>query len=140
MQFAEKWEFACKKQRHCSDGEPLDRRRGDQWDHVALDREHRLAIDVVCGNTVFIERQNATDRHRNSRKVRKTYRFTTELSLHEASTCFTMYPCDFRWPVRTLRVKVAPGHYEDRTPAMVAGLTDHVWTLQQWLTYPARIR
>jgi hypothetical protein len=25
-----------------------------------------------------------------------------------------------------------------RTPAMAAGLADHVWTLQEWLTYPAK--
>jgi len=25
-----------------------------------------------------------------------------------------------------------------RTPAMAAGLASHVWTLQEWLTYPAK--
>lgn len=29
-------------------------------------------------NTVFIERSNGTDRHRNSRKVRKSYRFAKD--------------------------------------------------------------
>jgi len=23
------------------------------------------------------------------------------------------------------------------TPAMAAGLTDHIWSLHEWLTYPA---
>jgi IS1 family transposase len=91
-------------------------------------------------NTSFIERHNATDRHRNSRKVRKSYRFSKDRQVHEAATYLTIYTYNFCWPVRTLRVEVASGSYEPRTPAMVAGLTDHVWTLQQWLTYPARIR
>ncbi|MEE3259559.1 MAG: hypothetical protein VX293_10150, partial [Candidatus Latescibacterota bacterium] len=46
----------------------------------------------------FLERFNGTDRHRNSRKNRKTYRFSKG--------------------------------YQPRTPAMAAGLTDHVWTLR----------
>jgi hypothetical protein len=37
---------------------------------------------------------------------------------------------------------VAENRYEQRTPALVAGLTDHVWTIKEWVTYPAvkRIR
>ena len=37
-----------------------------------------LALSSVSDNvnTVFIERQNGTDRHRNARKARKTYRFS----------------------------------------------------------------
>jgi len=57
-------------------------------------------------------------------------------------TYFTMYSYNFCWPVRTLRVQVAENRYEQRTPAMAAGLTDHVWTIKEWLSYPAvkRIR
>ena len=47
------------------------------------------------------------------------------------------YPDDVVW---TLRVKVGEKRYEPRTPAMVAGLTDHIWTIQEWATYPARKR
>ena len=43
----------------------------------------------------------------------------------------------FCWPVRTLRVKVAKNKYEQRTPAMAAGLTDHIGTIKEWATYPA---
>ena len=41
------------------------------------------------------------------------------------------------WPVRTLRVE-GEGAWQARTPAMAAGLADHVWTLREWLTYPAK--
>ena len=88
-------------------------------------------------NTVYIERQNGTDRNRNGRKARKTYCFSKDWEVHEAMTYFTVYSCNFCWPVRTLRVKNAAGKWEQRTPAMATGLTDHVWSLKEWLTYSA---
>ena len=88
-------------------------------------------------NTAFVERQNGTDRHRNARKGRKTYRFSKDWGFHEAATYFTLYSYNFCWPVRTLRVKDDRGRWEQRTPAMAAGLTDHVWSMSEWLTLPA---
>ncbi len=87
-------------------------------------------------NTSFVERQNATDRHRNGRKVRKTYCFSKDWAMHEAATYFTMYSYNFCWPVRTLRRKGPDGRWQPVTPAMAAGLTDHLWSLEEWLTYP----
>jgi IS1 family transposase len=87
-------------------------------------------------NTSYIERQNATDRHQNARKGRKTYRFSKDRGMHEAMTGYTMYSYNFCWPVRTLRVKGAGGRWRQRTPAMVAGLTDHVWSLKEWVSFP----
>ena len=88
-------------------------------------------------NIAFVERQNGTDRNRNSRKVRKTYCFSKDWDVHAAVTYFTMYSYNFCWAVRTLRVKGPDGHWQDRTPAMSAGLTDHVWSMREWLTFPA---
>ncbi len=88
-------------------------------------------------NTVFIERHNGTDRNRNARKVRKTYCFSKDWEVHEAVTYFTMYSYNFCWPVRTLRQKIGPKRFRQRTPAMAAGLADHIWSLREWLTYPA---
>jgi hypothetical protein len=87
-------------------------------------------------NTVFIERSNGSDRHRNSRKVRKTYRFSKDWEVHEAVTYFTLYHANFCCPVRTLRER-DKGKWRQRTPAMVAGLTDHVWSISEWLSYPS---
>ncbi len=42
-------------------------------------------------NTAFVERENATDRHRNARKARKTYRFSKDWRFHEAVTYLTLY-------------------------------------------------
>lgn len=98
-----------------------------------------LAASLVSKvvNTVFVERHNGSDRNRNRRKVRKTCCFSKDWVVHEAMTYFTMYSYNFCWPVRTLRVQVAAKQYQQRTPAMAAGLTDHIWTIQEWATYPA---
>jgi hypothetical protein len=87
-------------------------------------------------STSYLERHNATDRHRNARKGRKTYRFSKDWDAHEAVTAFTMYSYNFCWPVRTLRERMGRGEWRQRTPAMAAGLADHVWSLEEWLTLP----
>ena len=40
-------------------------------------------------NASLVERQNGTDRHRNARKARKTYRFSKRWQYHEAVTYLT---------------------------------------------------
>jgi IS1 family transposase len=87
-------------------------------------------------NTSFIERQNLTDRHHNARKSRKTYRFSKDWRFHEAATYFTIYSYNFCWPVRTLREPIGEGHWRKRTPAMSAGLADHVWSISEWISLP----
>lgn len=89
-------------------------------------------------NTCFMERHNGTDRNRCSRKARKTYAFSKEWEIHRAATQFSYFSYNFCWPVRTLRIQTAEGRWQQRTPAMTAGLTDHVWSLSEWLTFPAK--
>jgi IS1 family transposase len=248
VQLDEKWAFVAKKQRNCDPTDPDDDHRGDYWDHVAFDPEHKLVLAVVpgarteenaraivaevkqrvgCGppalmtsdeypayataieevfsepvptpprgkpgrprvvperrlpddvtyatvhkrrennrvvaveqrqvfgtpgrledvlgestashrvSTSFVERQNATDRGRNARKARKTYRFSKDWQVHEAMTYLTLYGYNFCWCVRTLRLKDEEGHWRERPPALVAGLTDHVWTWREWFSRPA---
>jgi hypothetical protein len=84
-------------------------------------------------NTAFVERHNGTDRNRNARKARKTYCFSKDWWVHRAMTFFSMYSYNFCWPVGTLETKAG----EARTPAMMAKLTDHVWTLVEWIKRPA---
>jgi IS1 family transposase len=91
-------------------------------------------------NTVFVERHNGTDRNRNARKARKTYCFSKDWEVHEAVSYFTLYSYNFGWPVRTLRQGNRRQGYRQRTPAMAAGLTDHIWTLKEWLCYPGAQR
>ena len=247
VQFDEKWSFVYKKQEHCDPLDPADAQRGDWWDHMAYDAEHKLVLCVVPGartaeqaeaavadvyrrtegrplrlmtsdaypvyedailhvygvevtttptgrasrrmvprkvgppgltyatvekrrrlgrvvqilvhlifgtlatlaaalrrsevsrqvNVSFLERYHATDRHRNARKVRKTYTFSKELRVHVSMTYFTMFSYTFCWPVRTLADRAVRGRVRQRSPAMAAGLADHVWTMREWVSLPS---
>jgi len=105
------------------------------WAAVAGALERSAASRTI--NTSFLERHHLTDRHHNARKSRKTYRFSKDWRMHEAMTYFTKYSDNFCWPVRTLREPTDLGAWRKRTPAMAAGLSDHVWSLEEWLTFPA---
>jgi hypothetical protein len=52
-------------------------------------------------------------------------------------TYFTLYSYNFCWAVRMLRTRRENGSWQRRTPAMAAGLSKHVWSLREWLTFPA---
>jgi hypothetical protein len=231
VQRDEKWSVVAQKEKNCDHDDPADDRKGDTWDHVAIDAESRLVLGVVPGertaesvvavvedtkrrtggrlldlittdgypayegaildadgetitpprtgkrgrprapykvppsgltyavvekarergrgvelatrvvfgtmaavvaalgmsrvsraiNTAFVERQNGTDRHRNARKARMTYRFSKDWRHHEAFTYLTLYAYNFCWLVRTLAVQDASGRRQPRSPAMVAG-------------------
>ncbi len=47
VQFDEKWTFVAKKEARCDRSDPADDHKGDYWDHIALDPEHRLVVSVV---------------------------------------------------------------------------------------------
>jgi hypothetical protein len=69
---------------------------------------------------------------------RKVYTFSKELVFHVAVTWLCVVYYNFGWTPRTLREEVQenPPRYHYRTPAMVAGLTDHCWSLETLLSYP----
>ena len=111
---------------------------------VVLGTEGQVAEALEQGttsetvNTSYVERYHGTQRHFNARKARKVYTFSKELAFHVAVTwlCVTFY--NFGWMPRTLRQRVRrrPPRYRYRTPAMVAGLTDHRWSMADILTHP----
>ena len=104
---------------------------------AALARALRLSKVSRRVNVSFLERYNATDRHRNARKVRKTYTFSKDWRVHESMTYFTIYSYNFCWAVRTLNERDEQGRVRSRSPAMAGGLADHVWTMREWITMPA---
>jgi hypothetical protein len=89
-------------------------------------------------NTSYVERYHGTQRHFKARKAREVYTFSKELALHVAVTWLCVTFSNFGWMPRTLRQRVRsrPPPYRYRTPAMVAGLTDHRWSMADILTYP----
>jgi hypothetical protein len=105
----------------------------EQVEQVLADSGHSQIINIS-----FVERDHGTQRQFNARKKRKAYTFSKERSCHQACTWLVVLWYNFGWCVRTLRQKVqqAPPRYQQRTPAMVAGLTDHPWTMHQLLSYP----
>ena len=84
-------------------------------------------------NTAFVERHNGTDRSRNARRARKTYSFSKDWWIHRAASFLSKYSYNFCWPVRTLKAEDGAA----QTPAMLAKLADHVWTLLEWVKRPA---
>ena len=74
----------------------------------------------------------------NGRLVRKTLSFSKELRLLKAASTLEDALYNFTRPVKTLRVEVAhptkQARWQQRTPAMAAGLTDHIWTPRELLT------
>ena len=102
----------------------------------AVDQALKASVCSRTINTSFVERQHATDRGRNARQSRRTYRFSKDWEVHESMSYFTRYRYNFCWPVRTLRVRGAEGRWQQRTPAMSAGLSDHIWSMEEWLSFP----
>jgi len=90
-------------------------------------------------NTSYVERDNLTSRQSNGRLVRKTlshskkdYYLQHHLDLEDAVFNFVR-------PHLSLRVALSQPingrKWQQRTPAMAAGLTDHLWTLDELLSY-----
>jgi len=97
----------------------------------------RLKTSLVSNtiNTAIVERVNGTDRMQNSRKARDTYGFSKDLGFHNALSMLIICMYNFCWCIRTLYL-IDDGKRVRRTPAMVAKLSEHVWTVAEWVTYP----
>jgi hypothetical protein len=89
-------------------------------------------------HTAYIERTNLTSRTMNGRLVRKTLSFSKELRFLKASSVLEDALYNFTRPVKTLRVELPnsskQARWQQRSPAMAAGLTDHIWSVQELLT------
>jgi IS1 family transposase len=99
----------------------------------AAELEQALAASPVSKklNIAFVERYNGTDRHLNSRKGRKVYRFSKRPQLHQAMTFYAQAVYNFTRAHRGLEVQTADGARVRRTPAMAQGVADHVWSIKE---------
>ena len=77
--------------------------------------------DLDHASTAYMERNNGTMRHVNGRIRRLCYAFSKKLENHRAAVALSYVHYNFCHVVKTLRV----------TPAMAAGITDHVWSLAE---------
>jgi IS1 family transposase len=91
-----------------------------------------IDINVVTGDpdpehisTSYVERSNLTLRMGNRRFTRLTNAFSKRVENHAASVSLFMFHYNFGRTHRSLR------NPYPRTPAMAAGVTDHIWTLEE---------
>lgn len=87
--------------------------------------------DYMGLNTAYVERTNLTSRQMNGRMVRKTLSFSKEEEMLRASCALEDLVYNLAKPVKSLRVEVNNDQrrWESRSPAMAAGITDHIWTI-----------
>lgn len=114
--------------------------------------EARLAQSPVSNsiNTSFVERDNLTQRQINRRLTRRTNAFSKELSWFEKQLWLSTAYYHLVLPHHSLRQELSIPEltrgtgslrrWRPRTPAMAAGITDHIWTTTELLSYrvPAR--
>lgn len=82
-------------------------------------------------NTAYVERNNGTIRHMDSRCVRKTFRFSKSKINHERQLALTLAYCHLCRPHKTLSKR----HGQPTTPFMAANITDHVWSMGELLSF-----
>ena len=114
--------------------------------HILLGTEadivHILQADG-CGsqiNTSYVERDNLTSRQSNGRLVRRTLSHSKKKEFLQRHIDLEDAFFNFVRPHSALQIKMArPGQHgrkwKQRTPAMAAGLTDHIWSLEELLSH-----
>lgn len=81
------------------------------------------APDIKRATTAHIERQNGTMRHHIGRMRRLCYAFSKSPAHHQAAIALCYAHYNLCWVPASLRT----------TPAMAAGLTDHIWELPEFM-------
>ncbi len=86
-------------------------------------------------NVSFVERQNGTDRHLNARKARKSLEFSKDNEYHICHSWFCVTYYNFCWHHRSLRIGIKSNEYIHRSPMLVLGVTQHIWSVEEMVTY-----
>jgi IS1 family transposase len=119
--------FQKKYSKYDANGEPLPSSRYIGADRLIL--KGKPARDEI--NTWLIERENGFVRQANRRFTRKTNAFSKAMEFHERQVAITMVYRNYLWIPAPSRPKDGSDKWLKRvTPAMNAGLTDRVWTIQ----------
>jgi transposase-like protein len=97
-------------------------------------------------HTAYIERLNATFRSALAPLVRRGRAIAHKVETLTAGMYLVGCTYNFCWEHGSLRLLAPAGSgrkWQERTPAMAAGLTDHRWTMRELLSYqvplPARV-
>jgi hypothetical protein len=104
--------------------------------HGLLEQAENL-LHSSCGgmvlNTAFIERLNGTFRERLASLTRKSRHAARRLQVLE--TGMYLIGCSYNFCVAHHELSKAKHWGMACTPAMASGLTDHVWSMGELLTY-----
>jgi IS1 family transposase len=94
-------------------------------------------------NTSFVERDNLTQRQNNRRLTRRTNGFSKDLTWFEKQLWLSLAYYHLVLPHASLQERLltpeptrgggSPRQWRPLTPAMAAGITDHVWTTSELL-------
>jgi IS1 family transposase len=105
--------------------------------HGKAQLEHVLyLLGYTQINTSVVERHNGTSRLRNQRQVRKTLAFSKARRYHRWMSWLSVGHYNFCRPHRSLQIK-EDNWVTHQSPAMAAGLTDHIWSTREGLLKPA---
>ena len=90
-------------------------------------------VELLGKSTAYVERTHLTMRTFSSRLTRKSIGFSKEIGIHKACARLEDMYYNLIRPHKTLRLSENDGirKWKKRTPAMAAGLTDHIWTLKE---------
>jgi len=92
-------------------------------------------LELLGGHTAYVERTNLTSRQMNGRLVRKTVSYSKQVEALEAACAWEDWVYNLTRPVETLSLPVRDGsrRWKRQSPAMAAGLSDHIWTIKELL-------
>jgi len=99
--------------------------------------DEREVLELLGESTSYVERTNLTSRHMNGRLVRKTLGYSKELEMLKASSIWEDAVYNLGRALKSLRTEnpeAAKRRWKRRSPAMAAGLTDHIWEIEELLT------
>jgi IS1 family transposase len=117
----------------------IKHRHGRRLSHI----EVRATIGTAAAQPypVQIERFNGVLRDRLACLTRKTHAFAKDTLTWDAAVRLAIFERNWLRSHPALRQPLAVPHqgrrYQQRTPAMALGLTDHRWTITEFLRHPA---
>jgi hypothetical protein len=101
--------------------------------------DEQQVLKLLGASTSYVERTNLTSRHMNGRLVRKTLGYSKELEMLRASSIWEDIVYNLGRALKTLRIESLEEagnnrRWIKRSPAMAAGLTEHIWEIEEILT------
>lgn len=106
---------------------------------MGIELRQVLGPPIACPYTVHDERLNGVLRDRLNCLTRKTHAFAKDPQTWDAAVTLCLFETNWLRPHPALRQRADDlpygRRYRQRTPAMAMGLTDHIWSWEEFLTF-----